>query len=151
MTLLRWLTFLFGSRTVNLSPALLDLFLSSDASIYSTMAFSPLGNLDHIVVSVSIDFPSQRDVPFHFIAYDCSGAEWDSLRDHWRGCPCGDISKLDASAAASEFCEWVQIGIDIYVPQRKYSTAQRCCLLYLIKQNSLQKTFLRTPVMFSHL
>ena len=39
------------------SPALLDLFLSSDASICSTMAFPPLGNSDHVVVSVSIDFP----------------------------------------------------------------------------------------------
>ena len=39
------------------SPALLDLFISSDASICSTMAFPPLGNSDHIVVSVSIDFP----------------------------------------------------------------------------------------------
>ena len=32
------------------SPALLDLFLSSDASIYSTMAFPLLGNSDHVVV-----------------------------------------------------------------------------------------------------
>ena len=40
------------------SPALLDLFLSSDASICSTMAFPPLGNSDHVAVSVSIDFPS---------------------------------------------------------------------------------------------
>ena len=49
------------------SPALLDLFISSDASICSTMAFPPLGNSDHVVVSVSIDFPSncQRDAPFH--------------------------------------------------------------------------------------
>ena len=39
------------------SPALLDLFLSSDASICSTMAFPPLGNSDHVFVSVSIDFP----------------------------------------------------------------------------------------------
>ena len=51
------------------SPALLDLFLSSDASICSTMAFSPLRNSDHVVVSVSIDFPtnSQQDSPFHRI------------------------------------------------------------------------------------
>ena len=49
------------------SPALLDLFFSSDASICSTMAFPPLGNSDHVVVSVSIDFPSysQRDASFH--------------------------------------------------------------------------------------
>ena len=54
------------------SPALLDLFPSSDASICSTMAFPPLKNSNHVVVSVSIDFPSnsQRDAPFHCIAYD---------------------------------------------------------------------------------
>ena len=40
------------------SPALLDIILSSDASISSTMAFSPLENFDHVVVSVFIDFPS---------------------------------------------------------------------------------------------
>ena len=37
------------------NSALLDLLLSSDASICSTMAFPPLGNSDHVVVSVSID------------------------------------------------------------------------------------------------
>ena len=59
------------------SPALLDLFISSDASICSTMAFPPLGNSDHVVVSVSIDFPSnsQQDAPFHRIAYDHSRAD----------------------------------------------------------------------------
>ena len=48
------------------SPALLDLFLSSDASIFSTMAFPALGNSDYVVISVSIDFPtnSQQDAPF---------------------------------------------------------------------------------------
>ena len=39
------------------SPALLNLFISSGAGIYSAMAFAPLGNSDHVVVSVSIDFP----------------------------------------------------------------------------------------------
>ena len=38
------------------SPALLDLFISFDASICSRMAFPPLGNSDHNV-SVSIGFP----------------------------------------------------------------------------------------------
>ena len=58
------------------SPALSDLFISSDATICSAMAFPPLGNSDHIVVSVSIDFPSnsQRDAPFHRIADDYSRA-----------------------------------------------------------------------------
>ena len=35
---------------------LLDLFLSSDASICSTMTFHPLGNNNHVDVSVSINF-----------------------------------------------------------------------------------------------
>ena len=104
------------------SPALLDLFLSSDASICSTIAYPPLGNSDHVVVSVSIDFPtnSQQDVPFHRIAYDYSRAEWDDLCDHFRDVPWKDIFKLGASAAASELCEWVQVGIDVYIPHRKY-------------------------------
>ena len=104
------------------SPALLDLFISSDASICSTMAFPPLGNSDHVVISVSIDFPtnSQWDAPFHCIAYDYSHADWDGLCDHLRDVPWEDIFKLGASAAASEFCEWVQVGIDVYIPHRKY-------------------------------
>ena len=63
---------------LNKNPAFLDLFISSDASICSTTTFPPLGNSDHIVVSVSIDFPSnsQRDTPFHRIAYDYSRADW---------------------------------------------------------------------------
>ena len=66
------------------SPALSDLFISSDASICSTMAFPPLGNSDHVVFSVSIDFPinSKQDTPFHRVAYDYSRADWDGLRDH---------------------------------------------------------------------
>ena len=46
-------------------PDLLDLFISSDASICSTMAFPPLENSDHVVVSVSIDFPTN--------------SQWDAL------------------------------------------------------------------------
>ena len=90
------------------SPALLDLFISPDTSICSTMAFPPSGNSDHTVVSVSIDFPanSKQDAPFHRIAYDCSRADWDGLRDHLRDILWDDILKLSASAAASEFCEW---------------------------------------------
>ena len=58
------------------SHALLDLFISSDASICSKMAFLPLGNSD-VVVSVSNVFPSnsQRDASFHRIAYDYSRAD----------------------------------------------------------------------------
>ena len=104
------------------SPALLDLFISSGAGICSTMAFPPLGNSDHVVVSVSIEFTSnlQRDAPVHRIVYDYSRADRDGLRDHLRDVPWEDIFKLSASAVTSEFCEWVQVGIDVYIPHPKY-------------------------------
>ena len=88
-------------------PALLDFFLSSDASSCSIMSFPPMENSDHVVVSVSIEFTSnsQRDAPFYCIAYDYSRADWDGLRDHLRDVPWEDIYKFGASAAASEFCE----------------------------------------------
>ena len=66
------------------SPALLDLLIFSDASIYSTMAFPPLGNFGHVVASVSIDFPpnSKQDAPFHHLAYDYFPPDWDDLCNH---------------------------------------------------------------------
>ena len=117
MTLLRWSTFLLAFLIVTHSPALLDLWISSDV-ICSTVAFSPLGN----VVSVSDDFLSnlQWDVSFHCIAYDYSLADWEGLHDHLRDIPCKDIFKLSASIAASEFSECVQVGINVYVLHHKY-------------------------------
>ena len=89
------------------SPALLDLLLSSHASICSTIAFPPLGNSDHVIVSVSIHFQSnsKRDTPFHRIAYEFFHADWDGLCDHLIAVPWEDIFKLGTSAAASELCE----------------------------------------------
>ena len=81
MTLLGWLAFLLGSQAGSHGHAPLDLFISSDASICSTMAFPPLGNSDHVNISVSIDFSShsQRDAPFHRIAYGYSRADWMTI------------------------------------------------------------------------
>ena len=86
------------------------------------MVFHPLGNSDHVVVSVSIDFlvKSKKDTPFHRVAYDYSRADWDGLRNHLRDVPWEDIFKLSASAAASDFREWVQVGTDVYIPHRRY-------------------------------
>ena len=77
------------------------------------MAFSPLGNSDHVVFSVSTDFPSdsKQDPPFRCKAYDYFHANWDGLRDHLRDVSWEDIFKLNPFAIASEFCEWVQVGI----------------------------------------
>ena len=85
------------------------------------MAFPQLGNSDHVVVSVSIDFPlnSKQDAPFHRIAYDYACADWDGLCNHLCYVPWEDIFKLSASVAASAFCEWFQVGTDVYTPYRK--------------------------------
>ena len=92
-----------------------------DASICSTMTFSLLGNSHHVVASVSIDFPSNSkpDALFHHTAYDHSRADWDSFRVHLRNVPWEDIFELCASAA-SEYFEWVQVGIDLCIPHCKY-------------------------------
>ena len=44
----------------------------------------------------------------------------DGLHDHLRDVPWKDIFKLSPSAAASEFCKWVQVGTNVYIPHRKY-------------------------------
>ena len=71
---------------------------------------------------LSIDFSSnsQWDAPFHRIAYDYSHADWDGLHDHLRDILWEDIFKFDASTVGSEFCEWVRVGIIVYIPHRKY-------------------------------
>ena len=110
------------------------------------------------VVSVSIIFPSnsKRDAQFHCIAYHYSCADWDILPDHLRDVPWEDIFQLGASAAASEFCKLVQVGIDVYIHHCKYevksysspwfsavwtaATVHRSCFLHLSHQNKTSQT-----------
>ena len=47
-------------------------------------------------------------------------ADGDGLHDDLRDIPWEDIFKLRASAAASEFCEWFQLAIDVYMCHCKY-------------------------------
>ena len=72
--------------------------------------------------SVSIDFPinSQQDNLIHCVPYEYSCADWDGLWDDLRDVPWDNFFKLSASAAANEFCEWVQVGIYVYILHRKY-------------------------------
>ena len=54
-------------------------------------------------------------------------ADWDGLRDHLRDVPWEDIIKPSASAPASEFCQWVQVEIDVYIPHGKYQVKPHSC------------------------
>ena len=77
---------------------------------------------NHVFLSNSIEYPlnTQRDSPFHRIPDDYSRADWEGLREHLRDASWEHIFKFSASAAASEFSEWVQVEIDVYIPNRKY-------------------------------
>ena len=70
------------------------------------MAFPTLGNSDHAVVSVFIDFcsNSKRDSLFHYIAYDYSCADWDSLYDHLRNVPWVNTFKLSVLLLLNFVC-----------------------------------------------
>ena len=59
------------------SSALMDLLISSNPSVCSTVAFPPLRYFYH-VVSAFIDFPSnsKRHAPVHCIVYDYSRGDW---------------------------------------------------------------------------
>ena len=54
------------------------------------------------------------------MAYGHSCANWVGLCDHLRDVPWEDIFEFSASVAATEFYEWVQVGIDVYIPHCKY-------------------------------
>ena len=54
------------------------------------------------------------------MTYDYSRTDCNGLCNHLKDVPWEDVFKLGASAAASKFSEWVQIGIDVYIPHRKY-------------------------------
>ena len=84
------------------------------------MAFPLLVNCDHVSVLINFPITLKQVAPFHCMVYDHYLADWDCLCDHLREVPWVDIFKLSASAAASEFCESVQVGTNVYVPRRKY-------------------------------
>ena len=113
MTLLRWLTFLLGSVTVTLTVLLFWIYF------YLLMLVFVLQWLSlhwEIVIMLLSQFPLtfQRDDPFHRLACNYSRA------DHLRDVPWEDTFKFRASSAASQFCEWVQVGTDAYIPHRQY-------------------------------
>ena len=124
------------------------------------MAFSPLGNSDHVVILIKFPLTfhqTQNGMPYFIaklmtvcycdrlmtdcmskwlsvwlqtkwlwvrvmlqsLAYDYSRTDCVSLCDHLRDVPWGDILKLSASVA-NDFCEWVQVGINVYIPHHKY-------------------------------
>ena len=85
-----------------LTVATLGLFIFSDASIFSTVAFPPIGSSDHADVSVFIGFSSNSNGN-DYATLNYSGVDWNGLSKHLREFPWEDILKLGACAATSTF------------------------------------------------
>ena len=81
------------------------------------MVFPPLGNSAYVIVSVIIDSfsNSMGDTPIRCIAYDYPRGGWDGLCDHLGDVPFDGIFQLKASGPSSEFCQWSQVRIDVYI------------------------------------
>ena len=100
----------------------LVLFLSSDTSICSTMAFPPFGNSDHVFVLVSIDFSSNSkwDALFHCIAYYTIlmligmvfVIIWEIFHERI-------FFNSVLLLLLVSFFEWVQDGINVHIPHHK--------------------------------
>ena len=128
MTLLRWLTFLLESQTVILIVllfwvsfflSLTQVFVLQWLSLHWELLIMLLSQVPLTFTMETLPSNSQWDAWLHCIVYDYSCADWDGLHDHLRDNPWEDIFKL-ASAVASIFCECIQVGINVYIPHRKY-------------------------------
>ena len=75
-----------------------------------------------LFVSVSIDFlPNPKgDSPFHYIGCGYFHTDWEVLHTLMRNVPSGDIFKFGVSTGASEFSDWVEVGIYVCIPHCKY-------------------------------
>ena len=140
MTLLRRFTFLFGSQTVIVIIPLFWIYFFLLMLVFVLQWLS----LHWVILIMLSQFPlnfhhrkyqvKPHSSPWssaactaavvhrnHFFCfYDYSHVDWDSLFDHLRDVPWEYIFILGASDAASEFCGWVQVGIEVYIPHRKY-------------------------------
>ena len=75
-----------------------------------------------MVVSVDVKFvvKSTNEHPYYRTVYSHDKAGWDGPRDHLRDVPWLDIFKHDATYASKKITEWVEIGIDCYIPDIKF-------------------------------
>ena len=59
---------------------------------------------------------TQNKMSCFIVLLKTSCADYGGLCDHLRDVPWEDIFNLSATDADSEFCEWVEVGIDVYIP-----------------------------------
>ena len=129
--LLRWIAVLLGSLTVTLTVLLFWTYFFLLILYFFLQLLSAHWEIWIVIVSVSIDFPSNPKVdaqkwvpksgrPFFIAQLMIVLVLIGTIFDHLRNIPSEVIFKLDASTAAAEFCEWVQVVIDVHISHRKY-------------------------------
>ena len=104
------------------NPYLLDLFLCSNLVKCSVSPHPSLGTSDHLVTSVDFDFmvKSTNEHPYHHNVYSFNKADWDCFRDYLQDVPWLGIFRHNVNKAGKEISDWIQIGIDCFIPHRKY-------------------------------
>ena len=103
-------------------PNLLDLFLTNCPEFCTATVESPLGSSDHSVISVRVDIQCKEssDVPYHRTIYRYSKADWDGFRNFIADAPLEALFQGNPSEMATSITEWIQTGIDIFIPHKKY-------------------------------
>ena len=121
------LTYVNFHTCITHNPALLELFIAFK------VGFPSLGNSDHVVVSVLIEFlvSSKGDVPFHHIISNYSPTDWDGFCDHIKNVPL-EVFDQGASVDALDFWVWAQVGTDLYIPYRKYQVILHSSLWFVL-------------------
>ena len=99
--------------------ALLDLFISSDSSIYSTIAFLHSKILIMLLSQFPLTFQQIQNRMPCFIAQLMAILVLIGIIFVIRDVPWEDSFKLSTSAAASEFCEWLQVVIEVCISHCK--------------------------------
>ena len=82
----------------------------------------PIGNSDHATISVSVAYssPSTTFQPFHRTVFQFGKADWDGFRSFVADVPWLTILKLGPDLAADELSQWINLGMEIYIPSRTY-------------------------------
>ena len=168
-TLFGWLTFILGSQTVILTTLLFWIYFFLLMPEFVLQWLSLHLGIQVMLLSQFPVFPSnsQWDALFHRIAYDQSHADWGSICDNLRDIPQENIFKLTAFTAGSEFFEWVQVGIDVYIRHRKYQVkphsspwfsvscaaviVHRNHIFRLYQQNKSSESICELPIVYSRI
>ena len=108
------------------SRTFLDLFLSFNLVFFFCSCFPPIGKFGLLLPQFPSTFRQTQKWmpksgrPFFIAQLMIVLVLIGTIFDHLRNIPSEVIFKLDASTAAAEFCEWVQVVIDVHISHRKY-------------------------------